>query len=164
MITLRTAEKKDIASISQLAELIWPQTYSEYISETQLRYMLALMYNADELTRQLEMGYVFHIASEDGVDVGFSCVAALDVENQVFKLHKLYILPTMQGKGLGKLMIDNAKKIAKNNGGKLLILNVNKNNVAKDFYARVGFTIQKAEVLEIGNGFVMDDYVMEIKL
>jgi ribosomal protein S18 acetylase RimI-like enzyme len=45
-----------------------------------------------------------------------------------------------------------------------LFLNVNKYNSAIQFYHKIGFEIAKEEVIDIGNGFVMDDYVMEKQL
>lgn len=59
MILIRKAKEEDMPIISNLAELIWPQTYSEYINEEQLRYMLDLMYNKGELLSQLQQGYTF---------------------------------------------------------------------------------------------------------
>jgi ribosomal protein S18 acetylase RimI-like enzyme len=40
-------------------------------------------------------------------------------------------------------------------------LNVNKRNIAIRFYESIGFAITNEEVIDIGNGFVMDDFVME---
>ncbi|TXI77628.1 MAG: hypothetical protein E6Q44_13280 [Flavobacteriales bacterium] len=39
-------------------------------------------------------------------------------------------------------------------------LNVNKRNPAKAFYERHGFVVERDEVLDIGQGHVMDDHVM----
>jgi len=71
------------------------------------------------------------------------------------------VLPTEQGKGLGKLLIDKAIEIAIAQNQKAIFLNVNKYNKARFFYEKLGFIIVKDEVIEIGNGYVMDDYVME---
>ena len=164
MILLRKAKEQDIEIISDLAERIWPQTYSEYISEEQLRYMLDLMYNKGELLAQLQKGYHFLIAAEDGNDVGFACISVIDPESQTYKLHKLYVLPEMHGKGVGKILINEVKNIAQRNSGKFLQLNVNKNNKAKIFYEKIGFTIKETVKIDIGNGFFMDDYIMDLKL
>lgn len=161
MIYLRKAKEEDIAIITQLAEEIWPQTYSEYISEDQLRYMLDLMYNKGELLGQLRKGHIFLIATEGSKDVGFAGFSLVNPEEYVYKLHKLYVLPEMHGKGVGKLLINEVADIAKKNHGKALQLNVNRNNKAKDFYERAGFHIKETVDLNIGNGFYMNDYVME---
>lgn len=164
MILLRKAKEEDIAIISALAEEIWPQTYSEYISEAQLRYMLDKMYNPAELLGQLRQGHLFLLASEDGKDVGFAGISLIDPERQAYKLHKLYVLPEMHGKGVGKILINEVADLALRAGGKYLQLNVNRNNKAKDFYLKAGFDIKETVDLAIGNGFFMNDYVMERQL
>jgi len=94
-------------------------------------------------------------------------------ENEhVFKLHKLYIDPNSQGKGVGKALIDfiteeiksQVTLSGKNGQSVSLRLGVNRFNPALKFYERVGFNIIREEKTEIGNGFVMDDFIMEKKL
>lgn len=164
MILLRKAKEEDMPIISNLAELIWPQTYSEYISEEQLRYMLNLMYNKGELLSQLQQGYTFLIAEDGKKDVGFACSSLVDAGTQTYKLHKLYVLPETHGKGVGKILINEVKHLAEQHGGKFLQLNVNRNNKAKDFYLKGGFKIKETVDVNIGNGFFMNDYVMELAI
>ena len=164
MILLRKAKEEDMPIISGLAARIWPQVYSEYISEEQLNYMLDLMYNKGELLSQLQRGYTFLIAEDGTKDVGFACSSLVDAETQTHKLHKLYVLPEMHGKGVGKILINEIKNLAQRNGGKFLQLNVNRNNKAKDFYIKGGFKIKETVDVNIGNGFFMNDYIMELKI
>ncbi|MFI5451341.1 GNAT family N-acetyltransferase [Pedobacter sp. UC225_61] len=166
MIVLRRAKEDDLAIIIDLAERIWPQTYSAYLSEEQLSYMLNLMYNRGELLSQLQKGYTFLIATdtEEDKDVGFAGFSNVDSENHIYKLHKLYVLPETHGKGVGKILINEVKDLIIREGGKVLQLNVNRNNRAKDFYMKAGFKIKETVDIEIGNGFLMNDYVMELAL
>ncbi len=164
MILLRKAKAEEITLISELAEQIWPQTYSAYISEAQLRFMLDKMYNKGELLDQLQNGHTFLIASEDGKDIGFAGFSVIEPVNGTYKLHKLYVLPEMHGKGVGKLLINEVVNLAVRNGGRALQLNVNRNNNAKDFYLKAGFIIKETVDLDIGNGFFMNDYIMEKEL
>ena len=164
MILLRKAKEEDIIIIADLAERIWPQTYSSYISEEQLRYMLNMMYNKGELLLQLQKGHTFLIASEEGKDIGFAGFSIIDSAHHAYKLHKLYVLPETHGKGVGKILINEVVNLAARAGGKTLQLNVNRNNNAKDFYLKAGFRIKETVDIEIGNGFLMNDYVMEIAI
>lgn len=164
MIVLRKAKEADIQIITDLAERIWPQTYSDYISEEQLRYMLDLMYGKAELLSQLQKGYHFIIADGGKEDVGFACLSLTEPETATYKLHKLYVLPEMHGKGVGKILINEVKNIAVRRGGKFLQLNVNRNNKAADFYKKIGFYIKETVDVNIGNGFFMNDYVMELEI
>jgi ribosomal protein S18 acetylase RimI-like enzyme len=164
MILLRKAKAAEMAIISDLAEQIWPQTYSAYINEEQLRFMLDKMYNKGELLGQLQDGHTFLIASENDKDIGFAGFSVIDPQEHTYKLHKLYVLPETHGKGVGKLLINEVVNIAVRNGGQTLQLNVNRNNNAKDFYLKAGFIIKETVDLAIGNGFFMNDYIMEKKL
>lgn len=164
MIYLRKAKEEDLPIIRSLAEQTWPTAYSDIISAEQISFMLEKMYNKDELLGQLKAGHFFLIASEVGKDVGFAGFSALNLEAKTFKLHKLYVLPKMHGKGVGKLLMNEVVSSVKAQGGKFLQLNVNRANKATDFYQKAGFKIKETVDLDIGNGFYMNDYVMEKEL
>lgn len=164
MITFRLAKESDLEIVRHIAYETWPSTYNAVIGAKQVEFMLDKMYNINELINQLLAGCTFIIAQHDGKDLGFMSFELTDPTNGLYKLHKLYLLPEAQGSGFGKTMINEVFKQIKNLGGKKLQLNVNKKNKALFFYERMGFNIKEAVVLDIGNGFVMDDYVMEIDL
>ena len=78
-----------------------------------------------------------------------------------FKLHKLYLLPEMQGRGLGSRLLQHVEHEVRAGRACQLILSVNKRNAkAITAYKRNGFVIAESVVTDIGGGFVMDDYVM----
>ena len=161
MIILKKGKEEDISVIQHLAKRIWPLTYSDYISADQLDYMLDKMYNKGELLLQFQKGHNFLIAEEDDLDLGFAGFSLFDAENYIYKLHKLYVLPEAHGKGVGKLLINEVLNMVRSQGGKSLQLNVNRNNKAAEFYKKAGFKIKETVDLDIGNGFYMNDYVME---
>jgi GNAT superfamily N-acetyltransferase len=81
------------------------------------------------------------------------------------KLHKLYLLPEMHGHGLGSRLLQHVEREVRAGGARRLILSVNKRNTkAITAYQRNGFVIAESVVTDIGNGFVMDDYVMAKEL
>lgn len=164
MIILRNAKEKDISVIQKIADQTWRVTYAAYLSVPQLDYMLNKMYNTGTLLEQLTNGHTFLIAEENGTDLGFAGFSEIDSENKIFKLHKLYVLPDTHGKGIGKLLMNEVVQLTKKSGAKKLQLNVNRNNKAATFYAKSGFQIKETVDLDIGNGFFMNDYVMEKEL
>ncbi|WAC42006.1 GNAT family N-acetyltransferase [Pedobacter sp. SL55] len=164
MIYLRKAKEEDLPIIRSLAEQTWPTAYSDIISAAQISFMLEKMYNRGELLSQLQQGHTFLMASELKEDVGFAGFSLIDTENKIFKLHKLYVLPKMHGKGVGKLLMNEVVNSVKAQGGKFLQLNVNRANKALDFYQKASFKIKETVDLDIGNGFFMNDYVMEKEL
>jgi GNAT superfamily N-acetyltransferase len=78
------------------------------------------------------------------------------------KLHKLYVLPEIHHSGIGGALFDSVVKASKTEHCKHLILQVNKINPARQFYQKKGMYIDKEAVFDIGNGFVMDDYIMRL--
>ena len=80
------------------------------------------------------------------------------------KIHKLYVIPDTQGTGIGKKFIEFINIWANEHGALAVFLNVNRFNKAVDFYKHIGMAIIKKEDIDIGNGFLMEDYVMELKI
>ncbi len=154
--------KDQLSIVSDLAYAIWPATYGEILSKAQLDYMLANFYAITNLENQMDAGQVFELIFEDNNVIGFVSYEFNCKKTKLLKIHKIYLLPEKQGKGFGKFMIDKIVRIAKSNDQKGIFLNVNKYNKARFFYEKLGFVVSKDEVIDIGNGYVMDDYVMEL--
>ncbi|WP_285010233.1 GNAT family N-acetyltransferase [Pedobacter faecalis] len=164
MILLRRAMEGDIDSIRDLAMRTWPSAYGEILSEEQISYMLDTMYSRAELLKQVRAGYVFLMAEEDGMDIGFAGYSGLPENATIYKLHKLYVLPQQHGKGVGKLLISEVCRLAAHAGAKTLQLNVNRHNKARGFYESLGFKIVEEVDINIGKGFFMNDFIMEKEL
>ena len=124
--------------------------------------MLDLIYSEASLQKQMNDKHHFIIVHEGDPPVGFASYS--ETHPQIYKLHKIYVLPTQQGKGTGRFVIDQVVTTIKARGGKRLQLNVNRNNKAKDFYEKLGFAAIGEENIDIGNGYFMHDYIMEKKL
>lgn len=152
----------DIPLIRELTFKVWPQTYSAIITKEQIDFMLEMMYSEASLTDQMNNGNQFIIINDTNEPVGFA--AYQEIEPSLFKLHKIYILATQQGKGTGKFLINHIIHIMKQLGAVSLQLQVNRDNKARFFYEKNGFTIIQEADFDIGNGFFMNDYVMEKKM
>ena len=161
-LTIRDATKEDISLIRELTFKVWPQTYSNILSEEQLNYMLELLYSKSSLEKQMNDHHRFIIIYDATKPVGFASFS--EIHRGIYKLHKIYLLPQQQGKGTGRLLIDYVINNILQEGAQLLQLNVNRHNKAKDFYEKLGFTVIKEEDIDIGNGYYMNDFVMEKNL
>jgi diamine N-acetyltransferase len=160
---IRIASTTDFAAIRAVVNEVWPIAYREMISQEQIRYMLEMMYSDESLQKQiLEEGCTFLVYESDSSVLGFASYSA--IENNFYKLQKLYVYTTSHGKGIGKALLDEVKKRVAALAGHAIELQVNKKNVAQQFYLNQGFTIDRELVLDIGNGFVMDDFVMKFEL
>lgn len=160
-MTIRKASPEDASLIRDLAYAIWPSAYGNILTQPQLDYMLDRMYNEDVLCEQMQKQIEFIIVEDESQPVGF---ASFGLEKPaMYKLHKIYVLPSQQGKGTGRFMLDEIEKIIVRRGASSLLLNVNRQNKAKFFYQKLGFSVIKEEDIDIGNGYFMNDYVMEKK-
>lgn len=161
-LSIRAANANDISIISAIAHHTWPDAYGSYISKAQLDFMLDMMYSDQSLMDQLSKGHHFYIAEHNNTAVGFASVSQ-EADNAC-KLNKLYVLPTAQKIGAGKALLLKTIEYATSHTACCLYLQVNKQNNAQHFYSKHGFSIREASILEIGNGYIMDDYIMELKL
>ncbi|MFM1998881.1 MAG: hypothetical protein RL204_828 [Bacteroidota bacterium] len=158
-----TATLTDIPEIQAISSRVWPPTYKDVISAGQITYMLDLMYGSKSLEKQMtEQGCEFILYKPNDRSVGFASYG--QNENGIWRLHKLYVDVDQHGKGIGKILLEEVKKRVAQKGGNEVELNVNKRNKAKDFYFSQGFTIRREEVLDIGEGYVMDDFVLVVKV
>jgi ribosomal protein S18 acetylase RimI-like enzyme len=158
MLGIRNATTTDIPLLRELCLQVWPQTYAAILSPAQIAYMLELMYSPESLTTEMQQGVQFLLCHDDHAAIGFAAFRALT--NTTYKLDKLYVLAEHQGKGAGRFIIDHIVAHITQLGAQSLELQVNKHNAAKQFYERNGFHVAYEKILEIGNGFVMDDFIM----
>ena len=161
MIVVKKVGAEAIPLIKNLANIIWPATYSELITPQQVDYMMELSYSASSLQKQMSKGQQFIMAFDEEKPVAVASYSVKENTPSVYKLHKIYILPNQQGKGIGKQVINYIKHDI--DPVTSLQLNVNRNNKALQFYQKIGFKIIAEENIDIGNDFYMDDYVMEMK-
>lgn len=158
-LIFRKALPSDIPSIRTLAEKSWWHHYPSIISEEQIRYMLDLMYGDEALQEQLGKGQDFYLfGKEEANPQGFISLSVLD-ENEAF-LHKFYLSPDAQGKGLGAAAFE--RLLRENPTVSCIRLTVNRQNFKSiNFYFKLGFHIERVADFDIGNGFVMNDFVMK---
>jgi diamine N-acetyltransferase len=166
MITLHKADLESIALLRDLAQKTWYETYQELLSQPQMDYMFDMMYSEESLTKQIsEKGHTFFIAYESDKPLGF---VSVEKQNEdLFHLHKLYVLPAGQRKGVGKTLIHKVFEYAREHANSetfAVELNMNRDNKALHFYKKMGMYIHNQGDFHIGNGYYMNDYILRIDL
>ncbi|ERJ57761.1 GNAT family N-acetyltransferase [Sphingobacterium paucimobilis] len=162
MIKIVEARIRDIPTIQALAEEIWPITFDKILSKDQITYMMKMMYSDSALISQMDnLGHRFLLAYENNRSVGYLSFELDYKSTSKTKIHKIYLLPETQGRGLGKRLFKEVTNIALQHGNETLSLNVNRDNTAVGFYRQIGFEIVGEEDIAIGNGFLMEDFIME---
>jgi len=162
MIKFHIANKiEDFQVIEILADTIWREHYIPIVGKPQIDYMLDKFQSVKAMKEQVANGYEYYTVFHQELPVGYM---AIKPEKEHLFLSKIYVLSHYRGKGIGKRMMDFIEKKAKNHQLNKIFLTVNKYNTNSiKAYEKIGFKHDRELVQDIGNGFVMDDYVM-IKL
>lgn len=161
MITIHEASGHDYPLIHRIAHQTWPHTFGNILSQEQISYMLEWMYSISSLQEQVEkQGHKFLLAKDEEAYLGYASYELNYKGQLVTKIHKLYVLPAAQGKGIGRALIHKVQEIAMQHANEALSLNVNRDNPAVQFYQNMGFDITGEENISIGQGFLMEDYIM----
>jgi GNAT superfamily N-acetyltransferase len=157
---IKAATVKDIPVIQELTDKIWRPTYQSILTPDQIEYMLDMMYSSASLEKQItELQHQFIILQDEDKPIGFAAYSTTDTDG-IFKLHKIYLDGSYQGKGVGKFLLLEVAARVKERGAHILELDVNRFNKAKQFYEKQGFSVYKEKQTDIGQGYIMDDYVM----
>jgi len=160
-MNIRPVGLDQIPEIQVLAHKIWPPVFQSILSEEQIEYMMEMMYSTHSLENQIgKLGHQFLIIEQEAIPLGYVSYETDYKGKAQTKIHKLYLGEESRGKGLGKKVIHEIEFLARKKGNQALILNVNRNNPAIDFYLKAGFDFGYEEKIDIGQGYLMDDWVM----
>ena len=166
MFVIRKATIEDIPLINRLAWIVFPHTYKELLSPGQIDFMMDWMYSPTNLHKQMtEDGHIYYLAFQGDEPAGY---LSIQPEGEhVYHLQKIYVLPSYQGKKLGKLLfqqaIDGIKEL--HPAPCQMRLNVNRYNTkAVEFYQRMGMKKIFEGDFDIGHGYLMTDYIMAMDI
>ena len=155
----------DFGAALEVAQIIWRAHYAPMIGLAQVDYMLGNRFTRQALSRYLGADdRWFDLLRVDGAVVGYCSAALTDAPGEL-KLEQLYLLPDQQGRGLGGMMLRHVEARARaENCDRIMLLVAKRNTNSIAVYERSGFTMREAVMIDIGEGYVMDDYVMEKRL
>lgn len=162
-IQIHKLDKSQLHLVREVADKVWPVTFREILSDDQISYMMDMMYAKDVMEREYDGGISFHGVFDGDKPIGYLVWGRCADEESSAKLHKCYLLPEYQGKGLGSRMLQECIQLARGAGCRFLRLNVNRfNEKAIRAYLRNGFRTMESVDNPIGNGYYMNDYVMQV--
>lgn len=160
MIKFEEVKKNDIKNLSDLANEVWHEYWVCLLSDEQIEYMIEKFQSENAIKKQIENeNYVYFYILKNGEKAGY--IGVSKKEDYLF-LSKIYVKKEYRHKGLGTKGFEFLKEFSKENDYKRIKLTVNKKNKNSiDAYIKWGFKIVDAVITDIGEGFVMDDYIME---
>ena len=153
--------EQELRELARLADEIWHEYFVELLSLEQIDYMVEKYQSENALEHAIKSeGYLYYLLYNDNQLVGYCGIKP--EENRIF-LSKLYLQKSQRGKGLASLLLNQVIQYAKSNGKESIYLTCNKHNQhSLDVYAAKGFYQIDAVETDIGHGFIMDDYVLQL--
>lgn len=155
---VNTAE--ETAEVARLAGEIWREYYVSIITMEQIDYMIEKFQSVQAITEQIfNQGYEYYIIRSDGSAAGY--ISARPAEGKLF-LSKFYISKEYRGRSYASQALAFLEKLCKDRGLSHIWLTVNRHNESSiAVYEKKGFRTVREQIADIGNGFVMDDFIME---
>lgn len=160
-IEISKALPEDAEAIRDLAVGIWNACYPEIISREQIDYMLDWMYAPKQIRTEMREEGIVYLRIDDPSGLrGFAAFGPGENAAEIF-IHKLYVDPEVQGRGLGSAAIQKIEALSRRRGGRRISLRVNRKNLqAIRVYEKNGFHRDGQIRSDIGGGFVMDDFLL----
>lgn len=158
----RITKDTEITQLAALADEVWHQHFSTILSSDQIDYMLEKFQSFTAMKDQmLHNGYEYYFITVNEQAVGYT---GIKNDNGKLFLSKLYILKRYRGNGYASEVMNQLKQMAVSRKLQSIWLTVNRFNLDTiAIYKKLGLTIIKEQVSDIGKGYVMDDYVMEVE-
>lgn len=160
---IKAKDNSQIEKIVTIAEEIWQECFVDIISENQINYMVDKFQSLDAIKNQIaNENYIYYAVYCDDKLCGY--IAIKEEEEKLF-LSKLYLHKDYRGKGIASIMFEKIFDEGRKKSKKSVYLTVNKHNkIAIDVYKAKGLKITDSVVTDIGEGYVMDDYIFEYQL
>ena len=154
----------ELKEIALLADRIWHECFVGIISEGQIDYMVEKFQSYRAMTKQIiDEDYSYFAVRDDGELCGY--IGMRPEKGDRFFLSKLYLRSDKRGRGIAKKMLERVFEEARDCGKSEVYLTVNKHNDhAVAVYKKIGFEITDKVVIDSGNGYVMDDFIMSYTL
>lgn len=156
---IRTVRSDEFAELEQVAVKVWHQSYDGLIGPDQVNYMITMFQNADAFRKQVSEGYVYRGLYVDGKLAGYT--GSVREKDRVF-ISKLYLLEEYRGQGFGRKLLEDVLSLYPEYSS--FYLTVNKHNPTLGMYEHFGFKVIDSVVSDIGSGYVMDDYIMQLDI
>lgn len=138
MFLIEKAKPDQVQEIKKLLKDTWIYTYGSYYSSEMIEEITSTWHDPKRLAEQIQdPDCYFAVAKNDtGKIVGI--ITAQKIKNKSLQLNRLYVHPDLQGKGIGKQLLDNSSKEFR--PIKTILLDVEAmNEKAIKFYKKQGF-------------------------
>ncbi|MEM7381228.1 MAG: GNAT family N-acetyltransferase [Bacteroidota bacterium] len=161
---VKVTDQADIKTIVELASKIWNDHYVSIIGQEQVDYMLEKFQSEAAIEEQIHSGYEYYLLRDAERTLGY---LGLIPNKPVGKLmiSKIYLDKFARGGGYGGQLLSFTQNLAIEREFTAIWLTVNRHNKNTiTWYEKKGFSKTHEVKQDIGRGYFMDDYVMEMPL
>ena len=152
----------DVRRVVKVAEVVWREANTSFCTIEQVEYMIERFQSYEAIMGQLMQGYRYFVIEEDGEILAYFGVQP---QGERLFLSKYYILNENRGRGIFSMGLEFMCALCRELELQSIYLTVNRNNThAYEVYLHKNFKVIEEAVADIGCGFVMDDYIMELTI
>lgn len=173
-VTFRQVERdEEVEALAHMAYVIWNEYWPALIGQEQTDYMVEKFQSLDAIRRDIadngyEYWFIMDEYEKDGEMhpriVGYTG-GRVEANANRFFISKIYLLKEHRGCGFASATIRFYEDLCRKRGLSAMYLTVNKrNDLGIRAYLGKGFKTIDAVKTDIGEGFIMDDYIMEKKM
>ena len=153
---------KDIKTTANLAHKVWNHHYVPIIGQEQVDYMLEKIQSEKAITNQIDTDYEYYLLYDDDKAIGYLGLRP-NLPEEKLMISKIYVDHTIRGKGYGYQLLEFTKQLCTDRSIATIWLTVNRHNTNTiNWYKKRGFKITEEKQFDIGKGYIMDDYVLEV--
>ena len=158
---IKVSTYRSITELARLAGEIWNEYFPPLIGQDQVDYMVEKFQSIEAINEQINSGYDYYFISDHDQNVGYTGLIG-QPDRGAIQISKLYLLKDWRGRGIAGQVLESISAMALQGGYNKLYLTVNKyNHLAINAYEKYGFSRVGDIVMDIGGGFVMDDFEMQ---
>lgn len=154
---------KQIEALAVCAKEIWNEYFISLISQNQIDYMVEKFQSATALKKAIrENHYTYYMLCKDDTPIAY---CGVQVQDKRLFLSKLYVNKAYRKQGLSSVLLNKSIEHAKTHQCDTIYLTCNKyNENSLTMYHYKGFKTIDAKEADIGAGFVMDDFILELEI
>ncbi len=160
---VQVANPDHVTKVVDLADEIWRECYKDLLSHDQIEYMIDGYQSGNTITkRMINEGYDYYLLNNGSNVIGF--ISYLK-EDDCLNINNIYILKDYRDKGYGDLLIKKIVKMSTGTSIKRIVVCINKlNEEVLQVYANHKFIKKGNETQDIGDGYVIDNCILEREL
>ncbi len=155
--------KEQVEEIEKLAKEIYLEHYSKILPVDFVKYWVDLYQNKENIIQSIQSGEIYYfIYLNDEIAGYFSYI--VDTVDATLFISKFYLKEKFRGKKLGRFGFDKIFQVANENGIRKIWLKTLRENPSVEIYKKLGFITEKSVETDIGEGHILNDYVLSLIL